>query len=95
MLPLEREICRAITRPKRWQHRMPGETLTRLRSEAPPGNTLSRIAEPKQDTAYRLDSSCTIASTMLSMVSVTRLLGRLKLFERMEKARCSPLMVVA
>jgi len=48
-----------------------------------------------QHANYRLDSSCTIASTILSMVSVTRLLGRLKLFERMEKARWSPLMVVA
>src|SRR5919108_1437807 len=36
----------------------------------------------------------TTACTTLSIASVTRLLGRLKLFERMEKANCSPCFVV-
>lgn len=44
---------------------------------------------------YLLASSFTIVSTILSIASVTRLAGKLKLLERMEKARWSPLAVVA
>src|SRR5207247_4005551 len=49
---------------------------------------------PTSDCGGRCYFPSTTASTTLSIASVTRLVGRLKLFVRIEKANCSPCLVV-
>jgi len=51
--------------------------------------------EPAVQSAYFVTESFTMASTMLSIASRTRLLGRFKLLDKMANATCCPFTVVA